>query len=141
MAFIDLDVLATGAVVPQVSAGFDLYWLSGSAYPVASLLPAALPGAHDRLTEAAAQMALSLDAEPYIATLKQSSFVKQLVAGELAVAWTAVRLVSDDPAKGLGLAKSDALVPQRLQEVLGRKQQELLPVSLYFVPGDSSTLH
>ena len=65
-------------MVPQVSADFDRYWASGSAYPVASLLPAARPGALDRLTEAAALVAQRVDAEPYVAALKQSSFIKQL---------------------------------------------------------------
>ncbi len=40
VSFIDLDVLAVGKAVPQVSADFDRYWASASAYPVASLLPA-----------------------------------------------------------------------------------------------------
>jgi putative cardiolipin synthase len=36
--FADLDVLAVGAVVPEVSAAFDAYWNSESAYPAASLI-------------------------------------------------------------------------------------------------------
>ncbi|MEP6969202.1 MAG: phospholipase D family protein, partial [Betaproteobacteria bacterium] len=139
VAFVDLDVLATGAVVPQVSADFDRYWASASAYPVASLLPAAAPGALNRLTASAAAMARSPEAAPYVAALERSKFIQQLVAGELALEWTAVRLVSDDPAKGLGLANSEVLVPQRLHEVLGRPQHELLLVSPYFVPTDSGT--
>ncbi|MFS8064677.1 MAG: phospholipase D-like domain-containing protein, partial [Luteimonas sp.] len=64
VAFVDLDVLATGAVVPQVSVDFDRYWASESAYPVASLLPAAAPGALDRLTATAAEQARSPEAAP-----------------------------------------------------------------------------
>ena len=37
-SFVDLDVLAVGAVVPRVSADFDRYWASDSAYPVDRLL-------------------------------------------------------------------------------------------------------
>ena len=139
VAFVDLDVLATGAVVPQVSDDFDRYWASESAYPVAPLLPAVAPGALDRLTETAAEMVRSPAAAPYVAALERSRFIQQLVAGELTLEWTAVRLVSDDPAKGLGRAKSAALVPQRLQEVLGRPQRELLLVSPYFVPTDNGS--
>ena len=139
VSFVDMDVLATGAVVPQVSADFDHYWASASAYPVAALLPPAPPQALDHMTQAAEALARSANAAPYIAALKQSTFIKQLVAGELALEWTTVRLVSDDPAKGLGQAPSDTLVSQRLREVLGRPTRELLLVSPYFVPTDSGT--
>ncbi|RIX71300.1 phospholipase D-like domain-containing protein, partial [Acidovorax cavernicola] len=37
--FADLDVLAVGAIVPEVSHDFDRYWASDSSYPVAALLP------------------------------------------------------------------------------------------------------
>ena len=32
--FVDLDVLAVGPVVKDVSNDFDRYWASGSSYPV-----------------------------------------------------------------------------------------------------------
>src|SRR5579863_3042164 len=35
--FIDLDVVAAGAIVPQLSASFDAFWNSKYAYPIASL--------------------------------------------------------------------------------------------------------
>ena len=139
VAFVDLDVLATGAVVPQVSADFDRYWASASAYPVAALLPAAAPGALDQLTATAAQLARSPSAAPYRAALAASVFIQQLVAGELALEWTTVRLVSDDPAKGLGQAAHEDGVSQRLHVAMGRPQRSLLLVSPYFVPTDSGT--
>ncbi len=139
VAFIDLDVLAVGDVVPKVSADFDRYWASASAYPVALLLPAADPGALDRLSATAADRARSPDAAPYLDALARSGFIQQLVDGQSAMEWTGVRLVSDDPAKGLGLAPEGVLVPQRLHEVLGRPQHELLLVSPYFVPTASGT--
>ena len=142
VSFVDLDVLATGAVVSQVSADFDRYWASASAYPVASLLPASAPSASaalERLTADAAGLARSADSAPYVAALERSVAIRQLVANELKLEWTAVKLVSDDPAKGLGKAKPEMLVPQRLQAVLGRPQRELLLVSPYFVPTDSGT--
>src|SRR5690606_40704335 len=39
LVFVDLDVLAIGPVAKEVSADFDRYWSSGSAYPAARLLP------------------------------------------------------------------------------------------------------
>src|SRR6202789_3211698 len=39
--FIDLDVVAAGPIVPQLSASFDAFWNSKYAYPIASLAGAA----------------------------------------------------------------------------------------------------
>ena len=138
-SFVDLDVLAVGAVVPRVSADFDRYWASASAYPVAALLPPADPHALERLSAKAALARLADAAAPYREALGRSDFVRQLIAGELELEWTEVRLVSDDPAKGLGKAGAQALLPQRLVEVLGTPQEDLLLVSPYFVPTTSGT--
>ncbi|MEO5733962.1 MAG: phospholipase D family protein [Rubrivivax sp.] len=139
IAFIDLDVLAVGAVVGAVSADFDRYWASASAYPVASLLPPAAPDALAQLSAAASRVAGSAQAAPYVEALRRSDFIRHLVDGETVLEWTAVRLVSDDPAKGLGRADASVLVPQRLNDVLGAPQHQLLLVSPYFVPTASGT--
>ncbi len=139
LAFVDLDVLAIGAIVPQVSADFDLYWASASAYPLAALLPAADPHALDRLAEHAARVRGDAAAAPYLAALAESAFIRHLIAGELKLEWCEVRLVSDDPAKALGRARKKALLPHRLAQVLGAPEQELLLVSPYFVPTASGT--
>ena len=44
VGFQDLDVLAVGPVVREVSTEFDLFWNSASAYPAASLLAPPAPG-------------------------------------------------------------------------------------------------
>src|SRR6202453_3210550 len=43
--FIDLDVVAAGPIVPQLSASFDAFWNSKYAYPIASLASAEEPEA------------------------------------------------------------------------------------------------
>ena len=139
VSFIDLDVLAVGAVVPQVSADFDRYWASASAYPAASLLPATDPQALAELARRAAQVRANPAADPYLSALARSDFVRQLVAGELSLEWTNVRLVSDDPAKGLGQVATEAHMSTRLMERLGKPEEELLLVSPYFVPTASGT--
>src|SRR5690606_17534557 len=52
LLFADLDVLAVGPVVQDVTADFDRYWASASSYPVALILPAV---SVDRLDALAAQ--------------------------------------------------------------------------------------
>ena len=43
-------------------------------------------------------------------------------------------MVSDDPAKGLGLAAPEALVSQKLKDIIGESTTEVDLVSAYFVP-------
>ena len=139
VAFVDLDVLAIGAVVPQVSADFDRYWSSASAYPVDRLLPPASQESAQQVMARAAQVRSDPDAAPYLTALARSDFVQRMIAGELRWEWTDVRLVSDDPAKGLGTAANDVLLPERLAGILGAPEKELLLVSPYFVPTQSGT--
>jgi cardiolipin synthase C len=44
-------------------------------------------------------------------------------------------MVSDDPAKGLGLTAPEALLPQKLEGIIGEPAAEVALVSAYFVPG------
>ncbi len=131
MVFVDLDVLAVGPVVTEVSQDFDRYWASGSSYPVDRLLP--------RPSEP-----LRLDADPqaaakYVDAVKRSPFVRELLERRLPLEWAPTRMVSDPPTKGLGLAPADRLLLQKLREVLGDPQEEVDLVSAYFVPAEAGT--
>lgn len=129
-AFVDLDVLAVGPVVREVSADFDRYWASGSSYPVDRLLPPAdEPFAVEHHAEAAA----------YVTAVRESRFVQALMQGRLPLEWAATRMVSDDPAKGLGQAAAGVLLPHRLKDILGQPQKEIELVSAYFVPAGTGT--
>ena len=46
LAFADLDVLAVGPAVPEVSKEFDVYWNSASAYPASGFVGRAGAGRH-----------------------------------------------------------------------------------------------
>jgi putative cardiolipin synthase len=67
--------------------------------------------------------------------LRRSAFVRGLMEGRLALEWATTRLVSDNPAKGLGLAAPEALLPQQLEDIIGKPAAEVALVSAYFVPG------
>jgi len=60
--------------------------------------------------------------------------IASALAGTLPFDWAPARMVSDDPAKGLGLASRDDLFLQRLLEIVGEPMTELQLVSPYFVP-------
>ncbi len=132
--FVDLDVLAVGPVVNAVSGDFDRYWASESSYPVRRLLPRATSSETLELARAAARVEGDPAAQAYVDVLRNSGFVNELVRGSLALEWAATRLVSDDPAKGLGRAAPDALLPHKLRSIIGEPAAHVALVSPYFVP-------
>ncbi len=132
--FVDLDVLAVGPVVDEVSRDFDLYWASESSYPLRGLVPAAPPGALDALAAAASVVERDPAARAYLRALDDSPYLQALASGDLGLEWVPVQLLSDDPAKGLGRAPRESLLSERLQQVLGTPDAELQIISAYFVP-------
>jgi putative cardiolipin synthase len=123
-AFGDLDALAVGPVVRQVSAGFDAFWNSeATARVVAGEAPAAAPG------------------NPGVAELRKavadSDFGTRLDRDELpffrgrAVALHDFPDKADPGADGGGRAH----LGRQIAEVIGAPVSELLLVSAYFVPG------
>lgn len=131
MLFVDLDVLAVGPVVPQVSQDFDRYWASASAYPLADLLPAVTLAEGWRQEPAPVESAA---ARTYREAAAHSRFVTDIVAGSLRFEWAPVRMVSDDPAKVLGHAGREDLLWAQLQRAMPPTAREVQLVSPYFVP-------
>ncbi|QOY64034.1 phospholipase D family protein [Lysobacter sp. H21R4] len=132
--FVDLDLLAVGPIVDEVSLDFDLYWASGSSYPLHGIVPAAPPGALEALATAASVVERDPAARAYLRALDDSPYLQALASGDLGLEWVPVELLSDDPAKGLGLAARESLLSERLQQVIGVPDAELQIVSPYFVP-------
>ena len=133
--FVDLDVLAIGPVVADVSADFDRYWGSGSSYPAREVL---LPVGKETISVlAAATNAIENTpaAVQYLNAIRESPFVRNLLAHTLEFEWTQVHMVSDDPAKGLGEVPNEELLWTRLKRVMKKPERELKLVSAYFVPG------
>ncbi|MGE8618047.1 MAG: phospholipase D family protein [Achromobacter spanius] len=137
--FADLDVLAIGAAVNDVSQDFDRYWASDSAYPVDRLLKPALPGELEALEEQASKVERSPEAATYAQALKQLPFIQQLLQGELELEWAETRMVSDDPRKTLGTAPREAMLPHQLYDIIGTPTQDMELVSPYFVPTADGT--
>src|SRR5690606_15785701 len=137
--FADLDVLAVGPVVREVSRDFDRYWSSGSAYPADRILtPVDAADAAEQARQARERMR-EPQAQEYLMAVAAHPFVQDLLARRLTFHWAPTRMISDDPAKGLGLAESAALLPHHLAELLGVPQRRLRLVSPYFVPADVGT--
>ena len=139
LVFSDLDVLAVGPIVREVSSEFDHYWASGSAYPASRVLPPADPRGLGALRERAARTKHDPAAAEYTRAALESPFVAQLLEGRLSLEWAPTTMVSDDPAKGLGQAPPDGLITSEMRRAIGDPQSSLDLVSPYFVPAAAGT--
>lgn len=135
--FKDLDVVVAGAVVRDISAEFDRYWNSASAYPVPRLLGAPPPGAAARLDERFAAARADPQSVKYVEAVRRTRLLEDLVDRKLDIEWARARLVSDDPAKTLEAqpSRENLLLGELLEDASGPRRSFDL-VSPYFVPGE-----
>ncbi|HEX5092630.1 MAG TPA: phospholipase D family protein, partial [Burkholderiales bacterium] len=138
--FRDLDALAVGPVVQEVSKAFDRYWNSDSAYPVAGLLPAPKPGAKDALLAKFKEVHAEPLSQTYIETLRKTELAREIEAGHVPFEWSSAELVVDDPAKTLDRSgRKDVLLLSQLFAAAGHTEHSFDLVSPYFVPGEEGT--
>ena len=130
--FLDLDAIALGTVVQDTSAAFDRYWNSASVYPASLIVDHSLADlpAFQALADAAR-------ADPQTTALLSdlADSTDRLIHHSAAIEWTGVQLFVDDPAKGQGKARQDALMITKLAQILGTAQRGIHLVSAYFIPG------
>ncbi len=135
-AYFDLDVLVAGPAAAEVSADFDRYWSSGSAYPAADILPRSRNGLAELAAATNEAWGDTIGSE-YARAIADAPVMSRLLSGEDLLEWTTVTLFSDDPAKGLGRVSEDSLLIGRLATILGRPDRSLDLVSAYLIPGEA----
>ena len=137
LAFGDLDVLAVGPVVGEVSESFDKYWNNELAYPVPTLMKRGAPVV--TLDEARDYLERFFEENrqgDYLAALRNSNLAGQLRAKSVRYSWGHAEALYDEPEK-LTRAPDDKethLTP-RLAPYVERLSDELIILSAYFVPG------
>jgi putative cardiolipin synthase len=134
LSFVDLDVMAVGPVVSDVAGDFERYWRSESARSVESVLGRARAASVREVIAAAEKVISQPAAVNYVNALQSCAFVHDLLSGAVGYRWAATRLVSDDPAKGLGRQRPRGTLLERLAQTLSAPQRELQLISPYLVP-------
>lgn len=137
--FVDLDVVAVGPVVTEVSKDFDRYWASMSSYPLDRIVHSVAPARIAEVAEAAARVEHDPAALAYTAAIRDSPFIRAVVERRLDFEWAVTRMISDDPAKGLGLAPTQVLFHHQLTRMIGDPVSDLELVASYLVPGETGT--
>lgn len=155
--FADLDVLAAGPIVREISKVFDRFWNSEQAYPIAAFVEAArdAPAAPAPRDEPAgeAQPVAAAAATPNVAS-GPSAAAPPTASGPLplpapaqpipmpgrlgGLTWAPAVLLADAPTKiefGASEAGDEALILEDLTALMRSARRELLIVTPYFVPG------
>ena len=123
--FIDLDVVAAGSIVPQLSASFDAFWNSKYAYPIASV---AAPVRAEEVPKELEESAMAGDA---------SWLAHELDADDLQLTWVPATVLADRPGKIASDVAPDeeVTIANDLKTLMRSAQQEVIVISPYFVPG------
>ena len=141
LAFADLDILAIGPVVQEVSSSFDEYWNSNLAYPITVLRPdlAQKENLAEGRRKLAEYLTQPLTAE-YLQALANSNLAQNIRNNEVKYNWGEAQVLADHPRKlhSYDIAPADTLSSQ-LNPFLEGLQKEFLIFSPYFVPGKSGT--
>lgn len=134
--FADLDLLAVGSVVPDVSSLFDRYWNSASAYPLPMIVSTSPESAEQQIFRKLGALGGEPEIRNYAAALKTSQIIKSLRSGSFEFEWVPVKLLADDPSKTLarGESKNAAKMLPHLGNAIGKAEQRIDLVSPYFVP-------
>ncbi|MCG8618935.1 MAG: phospholipase D family protein [Desulfobacterales bacterium] len=141
LSFTDLDVLAIGPVVNEVSNSFDKYWNSDLAYPVNLLNP--VPVTQHQFETARQELADFIQQQSesaYISALRKSDLAKQLNRHQLDFHWGPALIVSDQPEKiSSGFDQTEYHLAPQLAPHWEAVKKELIIFSPYFVPGREGT--
>ncbi len=138
--FSDLDVLACGPVVPEVSAEFDRYWNSNVVYPITALLgpapaPAAVKAEYDKLEQG---VAVESQTE-YAKALPTLELVRAINEKRLQVFRGTCSVIADPPEKVTQPVDESAHAILKLTEIMEKADKEIFLISPYFVPGTKGT--
>jgi putative cardiolipin synthase len=139
LQFRDLDVLAVGPIVRDVSRSFDAFWNSPLAYPLSALdkrhyKTADLEAAREALRAHWRAQAQAVGAKP----VSDAPLAARLVQGDLGLVWAPAQFLVDSPRKVTTLDDDYQSPPMhRLAELVSGAQHEVLLLSPYFVPHEA----
>jgi len=137
--FSDLDVLAAGPVVQEISRGFDAYWNSEWAVPIEAFVSTP-PGpqqlaAFERAWEARLESFRDTD---YARALRETGLGLALRSGQLPLTPAVADAVYDKPQKiaRQGSNESPGAIHSRLRTLIEAARHEVILISPYFIPSE-----
>lgn len=136
LAFGDLDVLAIGPVVGEVSASFDMYWNSELSYPISTLKGRISEKKLDEVRPHWDALMGQEEESDYVHALKGSDLARRAQADTITYQWGKATVLADKPEKiSSKIQEEDFYLAPRLKKYLEKADRELIILSAYFVPG------
>jgi putative cardiolipin synthase len=140
--FNDVDLLAVGPIVRELSTAFDAYWNSMAAVPAEDVLE--IPAAPERaiVREALQSRFQACSGTPVCDWLTQGGLVDALRSGSVALTWAGAQAIYDHPDHDKSGPVSGIEHGAPGDQPGGtRTQRELLIASPYFIPGEDGRRH
>ena len=137
LEFTDLDVLAVGAVVKEVSNAFDDYWNSSLAYPATTIIEER--PSEEEMQSLAEELHVFLEEQKsssYMKALHNSKLAQQIRANAINFYWGDAVVLVDHPEKITSSRDADELhLVTQLTPFFKNIEKELIIITPYFVPG------
>jgi cardiolipin synthase C len=141
LAFTDLDVMAIGPAVAEVSASFDQYWNNELAYP-ATVLKEEPPTAAEfnQWRQGLDEFVNAQTDSAYLQALRASNLANDFKHEQVQFDWGEAEVIYDQPEKLLhDFDKTEYHLLPQLAHHFDNVRQELIIFSPYFVPGKEGT--
>lgn len=141
LAFADLDLLAIGPVVQEVSTSFDTYWNSELSYPIEILHPELIGSGELENSRKQRVVYLADDAAVnYQQSLLDSRLAKSIRDNSVQYSWGKAKALYDHPRKIESYDQDQGYnLSYQLNKFLEGLHKELIIFSPYFVPGKQGT--
>jgi len=138
LEFADLDVLAIGDVVKEVSNSFDMYWNASLAYPATTIIKQR--PSQEELQKLEEKLLLFMEEQQtsnYMTALLNSELANNIRDNTVTYHWGDAVVVVDHPEKITSSRDANELhLMTQLAPYFEGIEKELIIISPYFVPGD-----
>lgn len=139
--FVDLDMLAVGPIVKDISISFDEYWNSNWATPIEKISQAKV--VKKQLTHIRLNLKdkwFKARNTHYFQTLKQADLTQKIIRNEITFIWAKAQLFYDRPEKLIAKRTHETIhIGPRIMPYFEQAGKELLFASPYFVPGEQGS--
>ena len=138
LEFADLDVMAIGDVVNEVSKSFDAYWRSSLAYPATTIMKQR--PSQDELQKLEENLIAFMEKQQtsnYMTALLDSELSQKIRDNDLTYIWGDATVVVDHAEKLSSSRDANELhLESQLAPYFDSIKKELIIISPYFIPGD-----
>ena len=132
--FIDEDLLAIGALVDDVSDGFDEYWNSPEAIPMDAFDRLVAHSHVDESLDEARRLLSRHRNEPFLSNV-DGGLIDRLLEGRLDLVPAEAEIVQDHPDKVRKVVhRQPSITVDYLMKMVSAAEKELIVISPYFVP-------